>query len=117
MVMLVELIGDDATDDRGSPNAGLQTISHRTAVQNILQLFPLRRIQSNRTARTMALQQSLLAVLVPVFNPKGNAGAMDFERLGDLTGGSAFDAQGHGVKALGHTRLLVFNGFLTQLEQ
>src|ERR1035438_8815802 len=36
MVMPIELIADDTANDWGSPNTGLQTISHRAAVQNIL---------------------------------------------------------------------------------
>ncbi len=42
---------------------------------------------------------------------------MDFERLGDLARGMAFDTQRNSMEALGHARLLVLDRFFTQLEQ
>ena len=92
MVIQIELIGDDAADNGGSPDAGFQSISDRAAVENILQLFSLPIVESTWPARALAFQQSLLAVLVPLFNPQGDGGTMHLEKLGDLTGRPAFDA-------------------------
>jgi hypothetical protein len=42
-------------------------------------------------ARTMILKQSLLSMPIPVVNPQGDGGAMDFQGLGDLAGRLAFN--------------------------
>jgi hypothetical protein len=42
---------------------------------------------------------------------------MDLERLSNLAGSAALNAQRHSMKALGHMRLLVFDGFLAKLKQ
>jgi len=117
MVIHAKFLGDDADDDGRSPDACLQTIGDRTAIQEVLQLFLLLGAQARGSPRAVTFQQSLFASLIPLFDPQRNGGTMHFQRLRDLTDRVAFDAQSDGVEPLGHARLLVLERLAAQLQQ
>src|SRR5262245_49261892 len=74
-------------------------MGHRTAVQNIRQMFPLRGAQLRGPSTAMALQQSDLAMLIPSSDPSMNPGAVDLQTLGDLTRGLPLDTEHDGLQS------------------
>jgi len=62
MVMNAELLLNHPSNHRRSPYPGIQSVGHRTAVENIAELFPLLRTQAGGPARPISFQQALHSV-------------------------------------------------------
>lgn len=114
MVAHGEFLGDDLGDQRRSPHPGVQTMSHRAAVQNIPQLFPLAGTQLGGASRAMALQQTFIAIVIPRSDPSVNAGAVHEQALGNLPRGLLLDAEHDGLKSQRHAGCFVGLGFLAK---
>ena len=62
----------------------------------------------------MTLQQSFLAIRIPSAHPRVNAGAIDLQTLGDLTGGLPLDAEHDGLEPEGDPGCFVGLGGLAE---
>src|SRR5580693_4976454 len=61
MIMNSEFLLDDPGDHGRGPDARIQTVGYRAAVENVVELFPLRRRQLQWPARAMSFEQPLHA--------------------------------------------------------
>jgi hypothetical protein len=107
-----EFLGDDWGDQGRSPHAGVQTLRHGAAVQDIPQMLPLGRSQLRGASTAMTFQESFIALPVPSPNPSVNAGAVHLQALGHFTGGLPLDAEHDGLQSQGDAGRLVRLGFL-----
>jgi hypothetical protein len=55
--MNAEFLLDDPGDHGRSPDARIQAVGYRAAVENVVELFPLRRRQLQWPARAMSFEQ------------------------------------------------------------
>jgi len=99
MVIHSELLLDDTGQDRRGPDSGVQSVSHRAAFNNVVELFELFAGQLAGASAAMALLDPLWAMLVPVAHPSVNAGAMNLEQSGNLGRGMPAGAEQQGLQA------------------
>jgi hypothetical protein len=114
MVAHTELLLDNAGQNRRGPDSGVQTVSHRAAFDNIVELLALRVRQFTGPSATVAFLNSLLAVLVPVAPPGMNARAMHVEQFGNLRRGVSLRAEQERLQAQRDAGSLVGLGLLAQ---
>lgn len=87
MIRQRELVLDDLADQWRSPDAGFEAVIDQGAVQNIAELLALLLRQAAGPATAMAFPQPLLAIAIPVLDPKRHCAVMHFELVGDVAGG------------------------------
>jgi hypothetical protein len=76
MVLDAEFLPEDAGQDGRGPNAGVQALSHRAAVHEVMKLLPLGCGEFARATTAVTFLDSLHALRIPVANPGVNAAAV-----------------------------------------
>jgi len=89
-------------DHRAGPNAGMESIGHRTTIQNVRQSLQLRIGKFFGAARAVSLQNPVHAPSLPVVQPDGDFGPMHFEESGNFRGCSSFHIEYHGMQSPRH---------------
>lgn len=117
MVVHSKFFLDDTGQDRRGPDSGVQSVSHRAAFHNVVELLELFAGQLARASAAMALLDPLLAMLVPVAHPSVNAGAMNLEQSGDLGRAVPVGAEQQGLQAQRDAWGFVGLGFLAQGQE
>src|SRR5260370_13402593 len=75
MVLHTELLFDHPGDHRRGPHSALQSVGHRTTVENVSELFSLPLRQHRRPTGPVALEQALYPMSLIAQQPLGNPGA------------------------------------------
>ena len=114
MIMHVEFLGDDLRDDGRGPDAGLQSIGHRAALDDIAQTFGGGLVQSGGAAAAVTFVESRDAVPVPGENPGVSGAAVDVQQPGDIGDAVLGQAEHDALDAQRDTRSLVGLGLLAQ---
>jgi hypothetical protein len=114
MVVHLEFLLNDTGQNRRGPDPGVQSISDRTAFNNVVKLLKLDPGHLAGASAAMALLDAFLAMLIPVAHPSVNAGAMNVQESGNLWRGVSVGAEQKGLKAQGNARSLVGLSFLAQ---
>ena len=110
----LDLFLEDLRQERRSPHAGVQSVRHRTTLENVRQMVPLGVGQAGGASTAMALQQSVGAIFIPSPNPSVNPGSIHWESLRDLAGRLSLDAEPEGLQAQREARRWVRLGFLAK---
>src|SRR5258707_15102403 len=97
MVLHADLLSDPQGDQRRGPLSAVQSVGHRTTVENVSELFSLPLRQHRRPARPVALQQTLYPMSLIARQPLGNPGAWRFENFRQFATGAAFGIQNYGL--------------------
>ena len=79
MVLDAEFLLEDADQDGRGPSAGVQALSHRAAVHEIMELLPLGFVEFARATTAVPFLDALHALRIPVANPGVNAAAVDLQ--------------------------------------
>lgn len=117
MIGLIEFVLNDLTDQWRGPDAGFQTISHRTAVQNITELLALSLTEAGRPAAALALPKPFLAAGVPVLDPERHRAAMNLELVGNVAGRVPIQAHENSLHAKHQARKFFPPGFPANLQK
>ena len=84
MIRDAEFLLDDLGQDGRGPNAGVQAISYRAAVDDVMELLPLGFGEFARATTAVTFLDALHALRIPVANPGVNAAAVDLQELRNL---------------------------------
>jgi len=117
MVVHAKLFLNHARQDGRGPDAGLKTVRHRAALDNVVELLALLLGQGAGPSAPVAFLDPFLAVLIPVANPGMDAGAVDVEQIGNPRGRVAVGAEEEGLQAQRDARGFVGLGFLAQAQE
>ena len=99
--------------DRRGPNPGVQTVGHRAAFDNVVELLALGLGKLAGSSGAMAFHDPLQAILVPVADPGVDAGAMNMEKLGNIGRGATVGAEEESLQAERNARGFVSLCFLS----
>lgn len=103
MVLDTKFLLDNAGQDGRGPNSGLQTVSHRTAFNDVVELLALRRVQFTGPCAAIAFLDPLLALFIPAAHPGVDARAVNLKPVGDLRRRVAIDSEQNGLQAWHHS--------------
>lgn len=117
MILDAELLLDDPGDHRGRPDSVVQTVGHRTAVQDISHLLLLLFCQLGGTARPVAFQQAFNPLGLITLQPRRDLGARRLQQVRQLTAGMSLGIQHHRSQALRHPVGTIFLGFFAETNQ
>ena len=93
MIIHAEFLMDNVGQDGRGPDSRIESVSHRAAFNNVVQMLELFGSQFTRASRAMAFFNSLWAVLIPVANPSVDTGAMNVKQIGDLGRGKTIGTE------------------------
>ena len=113
----MKLFLDDPGNHWRGPDAAVQSIRDRSAVEQVTQLGPLCVGQQRRSARAIPLQQPFDAVLLIAQQPFRNLRSGRFENSGHLAAATALRVEDHRLQPLGHPVGPVAFCLLTQTHQ
>ena len=99
MVAHVKFLRHDLGAARRGPDPSVQAISHRAAVQDVGQMFPLGGAQLGGPPAAIALQQPVGPRPIPSADPGMHPRAIDLEPLGDPPRRRALDTEPDGLQA------------------
>jgi hypothetical protein len=101
MIPHSKLLFDDPGNPGRCPEAGIQTVSDRTAVQNVSQLLLLRFAQFCGAAGTNPFPQTIDALALITWEPLAHLGPWRLQELCQLATGIAFRIQHHRASSFG----------------
>src|SRR5271167_3006199 len=117
MVMHPELLLDHPGDHGRGPDSGVQTIGHRTAVQNVPQRLPLRALQLRWSSGALSFQQTFDPMHLIACQPLRNLGAWGLQNRRQLPAAAPLRIQHYCLQTLGHTIRSVPFRLLAQANQ
>lgn len=97
-----EFFFNDPADHRASPDAGIESIGHRTAVENVGKGLVLFFGETLRASRSVPFQHSLETVFLPTAQPQANFRTMDSKKFCDFRCCLAFHVKRHGMQSRSH---------------
>src|SRR5208283_496201 len=103
MVMHPELLLDHPGDHGRGPDSGVQTIGHRTAVQNVPQRLPLRALQLRWSSGALSFQQTFDPMHLIACQPLGNLGAWGLQNRRQLPAAAPLRIKHYCLQTIGHT--------------
>src|SRR6266853_5862833 len=102
MVLHTELLFDHPGDHRRGPHSAIQSVGHRTTVENVSELFSLPLRQHRRPTGPVALEQTLDPMSLIARQPLGNPGAWRFENFRQFATRPTFGIQNYGLHPFRH---------------
>ena len=117
MIMDPELLLEDPGNHGRGPNSCVQTVSYRTAVQNIAKLLPLLTRQLSGSSGALSLQQAFNTVLLIARQPFGNFGTRRLQNFCQLSTSPPLRVQKYGLQAFRHPISPISLRFLAQPKQ
>src|SRR6266478_9624733 len=117
MVLHTELLFDHPGDHRRGPHSAIQSVGHRTTVENVSELFSLPLRQHRRPTGPVALEQTLDPMSLIARQPLGNPGAWRFENFRQFATGPTFGIQNYGLHPFRHAIGTIPLRFLAQDNQ
>src|ERR1700730_15529722 len=102
MVLHTELLFDHPGDHRRGPHSALQSVSHRTTVENVSELFSLPLRQHRRPTGPVALEQALYPMSLIAQQPLGKPGAWRLENFRQFATRPTFGVQNNGLHPFRH---------------
>src|SRR5208283_1454429 len=112
-----ELLLDHPGDHGRGPDSGVQTIGHRTAVQNVPQRLPFRALQLRWSSGALSFQQTFDPMHLIACQPLGNLGAWGLQNRRQLPAAAPLRIQHYCLQTLGHTIRSVPFRLLAQANQ
>ena len=97
MIAHPKLLMDDVGQDRGGPDSRVESVSHRAAFNNVVEMLELFCSQFARASAAMAFLDPLRTILIPVANPSVDTGAMNVKQAGNLGRGVSLGAEEKGL--------------------
>jgi hypothetical protein len=99
MVLHGELLLDHARQDRRGPDAGVQTVRHRTTFHDVVEVPALLLGQCAGATTAVTFLESFRTVLIPAANPGMDARAVDMEQVGNPRGRIAVGTEQNRLQA------------------
>jgi len=98
MVLDVEFLLDDVGQNGRGPHAGVQTVSHRAALHDVVQLLALFLGEFGGSPTAMPFLDPLHAQLIPAAHPGVDAAAVHVKPISNLGWGMALHAEQEGLQ-------------------
>jgi hypothetical protein len=117
MIALREFLRNDLANQGRGPDAGVQAVSDRAAIQNVTELLALSLGEASGSAAAVTFPEPFLGISVPVVNPQRYRAAMHAQVSGDLTGPVTVQAQEDALDAQEQVRGFFPLRFAANLEQ
>ncbi|MBV8899473.1 MAG: hypothetical protein JOY92_05095 [Verrucomicrobia bacterium] len=102
VVLHAELLLDHPGNPRRGPDAAVQAVSRRAALDNVTQLLLLNVRQLRRSPGSMSFQQAFYSIGLVLLEPNGNFGARGGQNRRQFAAGMTFRVEHHGSQAFGH---------------
>jgi hypothetical protein len=117
MILDAEFLLQDIGQNGRGPNAGVQAISDRAAVHDVMELLPLGFGEFARATTAIAFLDALQALRIPAANPDVNAAAVDLQQLSNLRWRVARHTEQEGLQPQRDTGSFVALRLLAQCQQ
>ncbi len=117
MVVDAEFLLENLGQDGRGPNAGVQSVSYRAAVHDVMELLPLGFGEFARATTAIAFLDALQALRIPAANPSVNAAAVDLQQIRNLRWRVARHTEQKGLQTQRDTGGLVALRLLAQCQQ
>jgi hypothetical protein len=117
MILNAEFLLDHPSNHGRRPDAAIQTVRHRTAVENVTQLLLLLFCQLRGPTRPIPFQQTIDSLRLITLEPFRYLGSRRLQDLRQFATGMSFRIQHYRAQPLRHAIGPIFLRFLAQANQ